>query len=73
MLVIVVSKDLKSMQEGDNSWDFFRELDALKTFMIPSHHCAFAYHHAESKNNITSMSRLKLKPLLNPPTKRMNN
>ncbi|SJL13502.1 uncharacterized protein ARMOST_16946 [Armillaria ostoyae] len=30
MPVIVVSKDLKSVQEINNPWDFFRELDALK-------------------------------------------
>ncbi|KAK0224631.1 hypothetical protein EDD85DRAFT_858580 [Armillaria nabsnona] len=28
--VIVVSKDLKAVQEINNPWDFFRELDALK-------------------------------------------
>ncbi|KAK0466069.1 uncharacterized protein EV420DRAFT_1743917 [Desarmillaria tabescens] len=30
MPVIVVSKDLKSVQEISNPWDFFRELDTLK-------------------------------------------
>ncbi|KAK0429642.1 platelet-activating factor acetylhydrolase, isoform II-domain-containing protein [Armillaria borealis] len=57
MPVIVVSKDLKSVQESNNSWDFFRELDDLKRIEEQYH------EHVKPK----------LKPLLNPPAKKMSN